>query len=150
MEDLVPKEFHEFILMVFSERLIGKLPTSKKYDLTSQNTSMGLDHDSSCSFRNHESCLHLSTSSLNAQLLQTFWNWIWCFALCYRSCSSPTRCFYKRLNCWSPKLEAVIYKGTVLLTWSLKLEAKDFRWEKPRYIYTVTCDHHIFNWAPDQ
>ena len=37
----------------------------------------------------------------------------------------------------------------MLLTWSPKLEAKDFRWEKPRYIYTVTCDHHIFNrlWA---
>ena len=33
----------------------------------------------------------------------------------------------------------------MLLTWSLKLEAKDFRWEKPNYIYTVTCDHHIFN-----
>ena len=32
VENLVPKEFHDFILMVFSERLIGKLPTSKKYD----------------------------------------------------------------------------------------------------------------------
>ena len=32
VEDLVPKEFHDFIPMVFSERPIGKLPTSKKYD----------------------------------------------------------------------------------------------------------------------
>ena len=32
MEDLVPKEFHDFIPTVFSKRPIGKLPTSKKYD----------------------------------------------------------------------------------------------------------------------
>ena len=32
VEDLVPKEFHDFIPTVFSERPIGKLPTSKKYD----------------------------------------------------------------------------------------------------------------------
>ena len=32
VKDLVPKEFHNFIPMVISERLIGKLPTSKKYD----------------------------------------------------------------------------------------------------------------------
>ena len=32
MENLVPKEFYNFIPMVFSERPIGKLPTSKKYD----------------------------------------------------------------------------------------------------------------------
>ena len=32
VEDLVPKEFHHFILTVFSEWPVGKLPTSKKYN----------------------------------------------------------------------------------------------------------------------
>ena len=32
VKDLVPKEFHDFIPTVFSERPIEKLPTSKKYD----------------------------------------------------------------------------------------------------------------------
>ena len=32
VKSLIPKEFHDFIPTVFSERPIGKLPTSKKYD----------------------------------------------------------------------------------------------------------------------
>ena len=32
VKSLVPKEFHDFIPTVFSERPVGKLPTSKKYD----------------------------------------------------------------------------------------------------------------------
>ncbi len=31
-EDLVPKEFHDFLSMVFSKRPIGTLPTRKPYD----------------------------------------------------------------------------------------------------------------------
>ncbi len=31
-EDLVPKEFHDFLSTVFSERPIGTLPTRKPYD----------------------------------------------------------------------------------------------------------------------
>ena len=32
VEDLIPKELHDFISMVFSERPIGTLPTRKPYD----------------------------------------------------------------------------------------------------------------------
>jgi len=32
VKSFIPKEFHDFIPTVFSERPIGKLPTSKKYD----------------------------------------------------------------------------------------------------------------------
>jgi len=49
--------------------------------------------------------------------------------LCILTAKTLPQAYHVAIKDWSPKLEAVIYMETVLITWSPKLEAKDLRWE---------------------